>query len=337
MRRQWPGRAGGPGALAPPAPGRAAGHRPGAAQAAQAHVAPAARSPAPPVPPDRRRPPPGGDPGPDPRGCPGCPRRGDAPGGGHRGPERDPLRAGAGPRRQGAKGHRPATRHRLRPGRGRRPPDRAYPGALGHRRRGTQPPAPDRGPGRHPVVPRSRRRPPPPGGGRRTGHRRAFGAGQPGRDAPPAHRRVHRVGQVVLHQFDVDVGAGTRHPRPGAPDPGRPQAGGAGPLQRPAPPAHGAGDQPEESGQRPALGRAGDGAALRPAGRGRHARHNRLQRGLGPGRPGRAPARPTSTTGPAEPADRDGADQAGSRRHDGAPATSACRSSWWSSTSSTTS
>ena len=33
---------------------------------------------------------------------------------------------------------------------------------------------------------------PPPGGGRRPGHRRAGGAGQPGRDAPHPHRRGHR-------------------------------------------------------------------------------------------------------------------------------------------------
>ena len=306
-------------------------------------------------PPDRGRPPPGRGPGPDPRGRAGRPRGGDPAGGRHRGPERDPLRTGAGPGRQGAKGHRPATRHRLRPGRGRRPADRPDPGALGHRRRGAQPPAPDRGPGRHPGVARSRRRPPPPGGRRRPGHRRAPGAGQPGRDAPPAHRRRHRVGQVVLHQFDVDVGAHPGHPRPGAPDPGRPQAGGAGPLQRPAPPAHRAGDQPQEGGQRPALGRAGDGAPLRPAGRGRHARHNRLQRGLGPGRPGpgrrAGPIGPGPEPGRGRPATEDrrpsaatatprgGARPGTPRRSAGAerPATSACRSYWWSSTSSTTS
>ena len=58
---------------------------------------------------------------------------------------------------------------------------------------------------------------------------------------------------------------------------------------------------------------AGDGAPLRPAGRGGDARHNRLQRRLGQGRAG------------------------GRAAGERPPSTSACRSSWWSSTSSTTS
>ena len=72
-------------------------------------------------------------------------------------------------------------------------------------------------------------------------------------------------------------------PRPGPDDPGRPQARRAGPVQQAAPPAHPGGDQPQEGGQRVVVGRAGDGAALRPAQRGRRPRHHRLQRRLRPG------------------------------------------------------
>ena len=46
-------------------------------------------------------------------------------------------------------------------------------------------------------------------------------------------------------------------------------------------------DQPQEGRQRPRVGGQGDGAALRPAGRGRLPRHHRLQRGRRQGRPGR--------------------------------------------------
>ena len=53
----------------------------------------------------------------------------------------------------------------------------------------------------------------------------------------------------------------------------RPEAGRDGPVQPAAPPAHPAGDQPEEGGQRARRGREGDGAPLRPALRGRLPRH----------------------------------------------------------------
>ena len=64
----------------------------------------------------------------------------------------------------------------------------------------------------------------------------------------------------------------------------RPEAGRDGPVQPPAAPAHPAGHQPEEGGQRPRLGGQGDGAPLRPAVRGRLPRHQRLQRGVRPRR-----------------------------------------------------
>ena len=111
------------------------------------------------------------------------------------------------------------------------------------------------------------------------------------------------------------VGPAARHAGPGAPDPGRPQAGRARPVQRPAAPADRRRHQPEEGGQRPVVGRARDGAPLRPARRGRRAGHHRLQRGLRPGRP-----RPSRRRWARSPASTNG-----------------CPSSSSSSTSSTTS
>ena len=57
------------------------------------------------------------------------------------------------------------------------------PGSLSHRRRGAQPPAPDRGARRRPGLARGSGRSPPPRSGRRPGYRRPRGARQPGRDA----------------------------------------------------------------------------------------------------------------------------------------------------------
>ena len=103
--------------------------------------------------------------------------------------------------------------------------------------------------------------------------------------------------------------------RPGAADPGRPQAGRARRLQRRAPPAHPGRHQPEEGRERARLGRARDGHALRAARRGRRARHHRLQHGVRP---------------------RRSADGRRPRPGDAGRATSACRTSSSSSTSSTT-
>ncbi len=69
-------------------------------------------------------------------------------------------------------------------------------------------------------------------------HRRPAGPGQPGRDAPPADRRRHRLGQVVLHQLDAHIGPHAGHAdqvRLILVDPKRVELGA---LQRPAPPAH---------------------------------------------------------------------------------------------------
>ena len=95
------------------------------------------------------------------------------------------------------------------------------------------------------------------------------GAGEPGRDAPRPHLRGDRGRQVVVHQLDASRRLDARHAGPGPPDPGRPQAGRAGPVQRAAPPAHPGRRRPEEGRQRAGLGGQGDGAPLRPPGRGR--------------------------------------------------------------------
>ena len=84
------------------------------------------------------------------------------------------------------------------------------------------------------------------------------------RDVPArAHRRPDRRGQVELHQQHRHVAAHAHHARPGAPDPRRPEARRARPVQRPAAPAHRGRHQPEEGGERARLGRARDGDALR--------------------------------------------------------------------------
>ena len=89
-------------------------------------------------------------------------------------------------------------------------------------------------------------------------------------------------------------------PRPGAPDPDRPEAGRDGPVPPAAAPAHATGHQPEEGRQRARLGGQGDGAPLRPAVRGRLPRHHRLQRGVRPRRArGRAAASDDRVRAPA--------------------------------------
>ena len=92
------------------------------------------------------------------------------------------------------------------------------------------------------------------------------------------------AGQVELHQQPDHVDPDALHARAGAHDPRRPQAGGARPVQRPAAPAHRGGHEPEEGRQRARVGGARDGPALRPALRGRRARHHRLQRDVRPRR-----------------------------------------------------
>ena len=170
-----------------------------------------------------------------------------------------------GPGVEGRPGDVAATRHRLRDGGHRRAHPRPDPGQVGDRCRGPQP---------HPTARLPRRPAPRPGGScgdrparrrHRQGHRRRRRVPRPRHDPARAHRRGDGRGQVELHQQHPRLAADAPDPRPGAPDPRRPEAGRDGSVQPPAAPAHAAGDEPEEGGQRPRLGRQGDGAALRPA------------------------------------------------------------------------
>ena len=86
------------------------------------------------------------------------------------------------------------------------------------------------------------------------------------------------AGQVVVHQLADHVDHDAGHPRGAPPDPRRPQAGRARPVQRASAPADAGRGRPEEGRQRPVVGRHRDGASLRRPGRGRHARHHRVQR-----------------------------------------------------------
>jgi hypothetical protein len=234
-----------------------------------------------------------------------------------RGSHRHPLRARARPGRQGGPRHQPQPRHRLRDGGGRRAHPRPHPGppAIGvevpnHTRQLVTL-------GDIMTSPEAARRDAPARGGRRQGHRRPGGVPEPRHHAAPAHRRHHRRGQVERHQLHHHLAPDAHHARAGAHDPDRPEAGRDGSVQPPAAPAHPAGHQPEEGGQRAQWAVQGDGAPLRRALRGRLPRHRRLQR--------------RGTTGATSSARRCPACSTTSRR-----STSGCRTSWSSSTSSTT-
>ena len=154
---------------------------------------------------------------------------------------------------------------------------------------------------RHPRVGGGQAGHPPARGRRRSRHQR------PGRCWSTWRTMPHILiagatgaGKSSLHQLADHLDPHALDARPGAPDPRRPQAGRARPVQPAAAPAHPGGHQPEEGGQRAGVGGQGDGAALRPARRGRLPRHHRLQRGLRPRRARRRAARsarsPSSTS-----------------------------------------
>ena len=93
------------------------------------------------------------------------------------------------------------------------------------------------------------------------------------------------------------VAAGAHHARAGPPDPRRPQAGRARPVQRPAPPAHPVVVNPKKAANALSWAVQGDGAPLRPALRGRRPRHHRLQRHVRRRRPATASAGPERRPG----------------------------------------
>ena len=93
--------------------------------------------------------------------------------------------------------------------------------------------------------------------------------GRPRQDAPPADRGRHGLGQERDGQRADHEPAVQRHPRRHADDPDGPQAGRAGGLQRPAPPA-GPGDHRARAGQgRAQVGGPRDGEPLPPVRRAR--------------------------------------------------------------------
>ena len=123
------------------------------------------------------------------------------------------------------------------------------------------------------------------------------------------------AGKSSLHQHVRHLAPGADQPRRREADADRPQARGALPLRRRAPPAL-AGDHPSQARRRGAvLGRAGDGDALRGARRCRDAGHRRVQhRPSARGRCASRRARRSST----RPLHRRGDRRAG-RPHDGRP------------------
>ena len=93
----------------------------------------------------------------------------------------------------------------------------------------------------------------------RARRRRPRAGGRPGEDAPPAHRRGDRLGQERHGQRPDHEPAVQRQPGRRSDDPGRPQAGRAGGLQRPAPPPR-AGHHRAGAGEgRAQVGRERDG------------------------------------------------------------------------------
>ena len=192
-----------------------------------------------------------------------------------------------GPGREGRSRHEPPQGHRLRDGVARRPHPGADPRSPGDRRRGAQHRPPDRGARRHPRLGGGQAGHPPPRGGGGSRHQRQGRDDEPRHHAAPPDRRGHRRRQVELPQLDHHVDPHAVHARPGAHDPRRPEARRDGPVRPAAAPAHPGGHQPEEGGQRAGVGRARDGASLRPPRRGRLPRHHRLQRRLRPRRPAR--------------------------------------------------
>ena len=114
---------------------------------------------------------------------------------------------------------------------------------------------------------------------RRQGRRRRLRRGEPRQDAPPPRRRLHRLGQVELRQLDdhepADAGEALRRAH-GA---HRPEARRADLLRRRAAPHHAHHHEPEEGRRGAAVGREGDGHAVRRPRVVRLPPHRRLQPG----------------------------------------------------------
>ena len=194
-----------------------------------------------------------------------------------------------GPGGEGRAGHPAVEEHRVRgEERGRADPV-ADPGQVRDRRGDPQHRPGDGVAGRRAPLAGRDRRPPPDDRGPGQGRRGPDRGGEPGQDAAHADRRRDRQRQVGVHQRADHLDPVPGHPRPGADDPGGPQAGGAGRLRGDPAPDHPDHHQPEEGRGRAAVGRRGDGPPLRRPGRVRVPAHGRLQQGR-PGRQADPPA-----------------------------------------------
>ena len=114
---------------------------------------------------------------------------------------------------------------------------------------------------------------------RRQGRRRRLRRREPREDAAPAGGRLHRLGQVELRELDDHVAAHAGEARRRAHGAHRPEARRAHPLRRRAAPHHAHHHEPEEGGRGAAVGREGDGHAVRRPRVVRLPPHRRLQQG----------------------------------------------------------
>ena len=121
---------------------------------------------------------------------------------------------------------------------------------------------------------------------------------EPGEDAAPARRRVHRLRQVELRQLDARLAAVAGHAGRGPDDPHRPEDGRADPVRGHPAPDHAHHHPAEEGGGRAGLAGRGDGAAL-PGHAGQQGPPRRRLQPQGPRR-ARSPRRPAASgsTGP---------------------------------------
>ena len=94
------------------------------------------------------------------------------------------------------------------------------------------------------------------------GHRGPLPRREPGEDAAPARRRVHRLRQVELRQLDARLAAVAGDAGRGPDDPHRPEDGRADPVRGHPAPDHAHHHPAEEGGVGAVVAGGGDGAAL---------------------------------------------------------------------------
>ena len=187
------------------------------------------------------------------------------------------LRAAPRERGQGRQGQESTAGHRVR-ARGDRGQDtRAHSGQERGRRRGAEHQAGEGyARGRVPGLPRRQRLDP--SGGTGQGHLGAGRVLRPLGDAAPARRGDHGQRQERHAQRAAHLAAAHHRPAAGQDGAHRPQAGRALAVRAGTAPHHARGHRRQEGGQRAAVGRRRDGAALRGAGEDRGAVSRGVQR-----------------------------------------------------------